>query len=44
MMHNYDLKMQLFVELFVRLAKHSLGYLDWSPYISQVFNNHASSL
>lgn len=28
--------LQFFVKLFVRLSKHSLGYLDWNPYVPQV--------
>lgn len=28
--------LQLLAELMVRLAKHNIGYIDWSPYMAQV--------
>lgn len=28
--------LQLLARLIVRLAKHNIGYIDWSPYIAQV--------
>lgn len=34
--HTEMFLLQFFIKLFVRLAKDSLGYLDWSPYVSQV--------
>lgn len=27
---------QPFIKLFVRLARHCMGYVDWSPYLSRV--------
>ncbi|XP_064386719.1 proteasome activator complex subunit 4-like, partial [Halichondria panicea] len=27
-----------FIKLFVRLARHCMGYVDWSPYLSRIFS------